>query len=238
MFENRSSDQEIMDDLDFSDPVIFQTLKEIDTINAWLGGNNVTLGGLKEVFKENSDKYSWHIADLGCGSGEMLRQIGDLTKRKAADIHLEGIDANPHIVDYAREKSLDYTNLKYSAINIFSPEFAKRKFDIVTCTLFCHHFEDKGLSDFLRTLQRKVSTAIIINDIHRHWFAYYSIKWLTAIFSKSYMVKYDARLSVLKAFKRKELEQVLQNAGISDYTIKWKWAFRYQVIIKGKYCPI
>jgi hypothetical protein len=47
------------------------------------------------------------------------------------------------------------------------------------------------------------------------------------------MVKYDSRLSVLKAFKRKELEQILQNAGISDYTIRWKWAFRYQIIIKG-----
>lgn len=222
-----------MDDLDFSDPVIFQTLKEIDTINALLGGNEVTIGAFKEVLKANPDKYSWNIADLGCGSGEMLRQISDLTRKKAIDIRLEGIDANPHIIDYAERNSKGYKNLKFKAINIFSSEFAKKKYDVVTCTLFCHHFDDENLSTLLRNLSKQVSVAIIINDIHRHWFAYYSIKWLTAIFSRSYMVKYDSRLSVLKAFKRKEIEQILHNAGITDYTIKWKWAFRYQVVIKG-----
>lgn len=220
-----------MDDLDFSDPVIFQTLKEIDTINAWLGGNNVTMSAIKKLLKEYKSDSALSIADLGCGSGEMLRKISHWANKKGLKVQLVGIDANPHIVEYARKSSVGYSDISYHAINIFSSEFEQKKYDIITCTLFCHHFDDESLSKILSSLSKSVSIAIVINDIHRHWFAYYSIKWLTSFFSKSYMVKYDSRLSVLKAFKRVELENILKKAEIKNYIIKWKWAFRYQLVI-------
>lgn len=96
---------------------------------------------------------------------------------------------------------------------------------------FCHHFEDDVLIDFLKQLRKQTRVAIIINDIHRHWFAYYSIKYLTGLFSKSYMVKYDAQLSVLRAFKKNELQLLIRKAGFDRFNIRWKWAFRFQVIL-------
>ena len=72
-----------------------------------------------------------------------------------------------------------------------------------------------------------------INDLHRHPFAYYSIRILTSLFSKSYLVKNDAPLSVLRGFKKKELSALLDKAGISNYTIQWKWAFRWLVIVRS-----
>ncbi|MDQ2657524.1 MAG: SAM-dependent methyltransferase, partial [Bacteroidota bacterium] len=68
--------------------------------------------------------------------------------------------------------------------------------------------------------------------IHRHWLAYYSIKWLTRMFSKSAMVRHDAPLSVHRAFRKSELEEILRRAGLVDYKIKWRWAFRWQVIVR------
>ncbi len=46
------------------------------------------------------------------------------------------------------------------------------------------------------------------------------------------MVKYDAPLSVLRAFKKQELIEILNKAGIRDYAIRWQWAFRWQVIVR------
>ena len=71
-----------------------------------------------------------------------------------------------------------------------------------------------------------------INDLHRHPLAYYFIKSATKIFSRSYLVKNDAPLSVLRGFRKKEWREILQNAGIMNYTIKWKWAFRHLVVVK------
>ena len=65
-FAQRSREKEIMDDLDCSGPVLEQTLRELKTINRWLGGNGVTNRGLSQVVHRfPQDQYS--LVDLGCG---------------------------------------------------------------------------------------------------------------------------------------------------------------------------
>ena len=77
----------------------------------------------------------------------------------------------------------------------------------------------------------KANTQIgfFINDLQRHFLAYYSIKILSRVFSKSYLVKNDATLSVLRGFNKMELKHLLEQAGIKGFEVKWKWAFRWVV---------
>jgi hypothetical protein len=102
---------------------------------------------------------------------------------------------------------------------------------VAIATLFFHHFTAEQLSAVLKQLHTQVRVGIIINDLHRHPLAYYSIKWLTQLFSRSAMVKFDAPLSVLRGFSRSEWELILTKAGIRKYTLRWRWAFRWQIII-------
>jgi 2-polyprenyl-3-methyl-5-hydroxy-6-metoxy-1,4-benzoquinol methylase len=234
MFSKRSTEQEIMDDLHCKGDVVNQTLKELDIINSWLGGNNVTLNAFKKCLdKVDTKKFQppLRIADLGCGSGDLLKLIAQQTKKKNIPVKLKGIDANQYIINYARKNTSQFPEIIFQTQDVLSDEFKKEKFDIVNCTLFCHHFDDTILSILLKNLRQQTSTAIIINDIHRHWFAYHSIKILTSVFSKSEMVKFDAKLSVLRAFKKEELEKIIKEAGFTKYSIKWKWAFRYEAIL-------
>ena len=48
-FSIRSMDAEIMDDLEYSGEMMDRTLYELERINKWLGGNDVTLGGIKQI---------------------------------------------------------------------------------------------------------------------------------------------------------------------------------------------
>ncbi len=84
----------------------------------------------------------------------------------------------------------------------------------------------------LQWMQQNSSKGFFINDLHRHPLAYYSIKWITKFFSKSYLVKNDAPLSVARGFKKEEWKYILNKAGIKTYTIQWQWAFRYLVITR------
>jgi hypothetical protein len=68
-----------------------------------------------------------------------------------------------------------------------------------------------------------------INDLHRHPLAYHSIRLLTRTFSKSYLVKNDAPLSVRRGFRRGEWQRLLHDAGITGYTCSWRWAFRWLI---------
>jgi 2-polyprenyl-3-methyl-5-hydroxy-6-metoxy-1,4-benzoquinol methylase len=230
-FRSRSANIEMMDDLNCAGDVVRQTLRELDAINRLLGGNAVTIDGIKRLLKGHENR-SFAIADLGCGSGDLLRRIRDRCLASGWRGTFVGIDANPFIIQYAREHTDDNLHITYEALDIFSDDFRKRQFDIVTGTLFFHHFTNDELANFFRQLYTQVKIGFVINDIHRHWFAYYSIRWLTAIWSKSPMVKSDAPLSVLRAFKKHELEQILKRAGITSFSIRWMWAFRWQVIVK------
>jgi 2-polyprenyl-3-methyl-5-hydroxy-6-metoxy-1,4-benzoquinol methylase len=230
-FKERSTGLEIMDDLEFHEEVVFRTLRELDFINQWLGGNAVTMRGVEKLWKSIPIEQPISIADLGCGSGEMLRLIAKSAHHQQRIVELMGIDANPHIVEYARTHSEDSNTIRFEALNIFSEEFSAQNFDLIIATLFLHHFSNQELINLFIALKKQARVGIVVNDIHRHPFAYYSIKWLTSLFSRSSMVKYDAPLSVLRAFKRKELASVLEKAGIKNYELKWRWAFRWQLII-------
>jgi 2-polyprenyl-3-methyl-5-hydroxy-6-metoxy-1,4-benzoquinol methylase len=231
-FTQRSSGDEIMDDLECSGEDLHQALRELESINYLLGGNYVTLNGLAQLLEKKERSNEFHIVDLGSGSGDMLKWMRKWLDKKKIKASLTGVDANQNVVRYAREHTPDACRIQYESINIFSEEFRTRNFDIVTGTLFFHHFTSDQLIGFFRHLKDQTSVGWIINDIHRNSLAYYSIKWLTQIFSKSQMVKHDAPQSVLRAFKRSELTDIMYRAGIDHFKIRWRWAFRWQLIVR------
>ena len=230
-FTHRATEAERMDNLQASGSDLEQALRELEKINYLLGGNRVTLDGVDQLVKTTSLSEKLHIADLGCGSGDMLRLIRKRMNKRKRKATLTGIDANLNVVAFAQANTPQFFDVRFMAIDIFSDEFSGLVFDIVTASLFFHHFTSDQLMRFFRQLRGQVSLGFVINDIHRHWFSYYSIRWLTHLFSRSPMVKNDASLSVRRAFKKKELVEILRGAGIREFAIRWRWAFRWQVIV-------
>ncbi|WP_194775101.1 methyltransferase domain-containing protein [Pararhodonellum marinum] len=228
-FEKRSYQKELMDDLDCGGAELTQTLKELRIINRLLGGNHVTTNGLNQLFKLFPQK-SYSIADVGCGGGDMIRVMHEWAKKRKLDCHFVGIDANPNIIAEAKQNLANLPNVSFETANVFNASFPSEKTDIVSCTLFTHHFTDDELGQIFGAFKSKARIGIVINDLHRHPLAYHSIKIITRLFSKSQMVKNDGPLSVLRSFKRDEIVNLLHKIGYDNVRIKWKWAFRWQII--------
>jgi 2-polyprenyl-3-methyl-5-hydroxy-6-metoxy-1,4-benzoquinol methylase len=229
MLKYRSSELELMDDLTLSGDELRRNLEELEVINHWLGGYKVVLHALDQL--KVPENHTLRIADVGCGGGDTLKSIAKWARCKNIKVKLEGIDANDFMVQYARKQCAAYPEISITQHDVFSDAFLQQKYDIIVCSLFCHHFTDEQLTQMFRQLYSQVNFKVIINDLHRHWLAYYSIKYITAAFSGSRLVKNDAPLSVWRAFTRNELKQLVQQAGIKTYTLKWMWAFRWQLVI-------
>lgn len=229
---HRSNQHEKMDDLNCSGAVVDQTLKELEVINRLLGGNSITLDGINKIIvRKNIVGKTIEIADLGCGGGDMLKLVAQWARKSGIKVRLLGIDANPYIIKYACLNSCQYPEIEFKALDIFSREFQHIRFDIVICTLFAHHFEDRQLVSLFRSIKRQSRYGVVINDLHRHWVAYWSITLLTRLFSKSLMIQSDAPISVMRGFRRQELHKIIDAAGINNFRLKWKWAFRWQILI-------
>lgn len=230
-FAQRSTEKELMDDLDCSGPVLEQTLRELKTINRWLGGNHVTTEGLEELTR-SFPQASYSIVDLGCGGGDMIRIMHSWAEKRKIKAEFTGIDANRNIIELAKVRQKHLSHVQWEVCNVFDEEFTSKQTDIATCTLFTHHFTDHELVDLLVAIRKKTKLGCVINDLHRHPFAFHSIRVLTRLFSKSPMVQNDASLSVLRSFSRKDWENILFKAGIENFRIRWFWAFRWQICIK------
>jgi len=233
-FSRRSQEEELMDDLQVKGDVVNQTLEELEIINKYLGGNAITLSGVNDLLKGKDDLVYLSVIDLGCGRGDMLELLDRWAKKKNIKTRLTGFDANPNIIKIAREHHRDNPDIFFEVKNIFDPEIASAKADIIIATLFTHHFTNDQLTFLLKQWSSQVSLGIVINDLHRHWVAYHSIKWITRYFSKSEMVQHDGPVSVHRAFRKREWKDILRNAGITKYKINWKWAFRWKLVIYSK----
>ncbi|MDO7854170.1 methyltransferase domain-containing protein [Hymenobacter convexus] len=233
MFAERASGPELMDDLTLASDALRQNLDELETINTWLGGYAPVLDALNRLRPRFPAGRALRVADLGSGGGDTLRQIARWGRRKGVAVELTGIDANEFMLEYAAGKSQAYPEISYRQFDIFSPEFQTQPYDVLTCSLFCHHFTDEELVTLLRQWQQQAQVAVVVNDLHRHWLAYHSIKWLTRLLGGSYLVRHDAPLSVARAFRRADWVALLARAGITRYELRWRWAFRWQVIIHG-----
>jgi 2-polyprenyl-3-methyl-5-hydroxy-6-metoxy-1,4-benzoquinol methylase len=227
----RSTKAEIMDDFELQGTELYKTLKDLDKINAWLGGNQITLNGIQELLMEIPKGQRIKIADIGCGSGAMLRKIADWGTNTGRHLELVGIDANLHAIEIAKELSMEYPHIDYHNVNIFSEDFKKLKFDIILCTLTLHHFVDAQILEILKQFKTQSKIGIVINDLHRTSVAYNLFKAFCSVFVNNEIARKDGLTSILRGFKRSDLEEYSKHIEAKTQCIKWKWAFRYQWII-------
>ncbi|MGN6530227.1 MAG: methyltransferase domain-containing protein [Ginsengibacter sp.] len=226
-YKNRSLKKEILDQNDIPFEDIFLNMKELEFINSHLGGHSITIEGFKKLL-QNRREIS--VCEIGCGGGDNLKAIESFCKKKRIISSFTGIDINKDCIAFARE-STGLKNIKFIASDYKKIKFENEKPCIIFSSLFCHHFTENELIEILHWMKNNSETGFFINDLHRHPVAYHFIKMATKIFSKSYLVKNDAPLSVLRGFKKKEWNNIFQKAGIKNYSISWKWAFRYLIIV-------
>ena len=227
---HRSSEMEIMDDFTMEGVLFRDTLDKLEIINRFLGGNSVTINGLKKLLENQPKNKTITIVDLGCGNGDILRDISKFGRKNNYSFKLIGIDANLAATEYAKELSKEYSELSFKTMDILSEDFKKQSYDVVLCTLFLHHFKNEDLISFLKTTTEKAKIGVVVNDLHRHKLAYYLFK-LIGFFIKNKMVKQDGLISILRAFKRKDLENIAKEIKV-HFSIEWKWAFRYLWVLK------
>jgi len=221
--EKENLDNEIIDTDDLN-----KNLSELHSINNLLGGYHASRKGLAAIIKKQGRIST--ILDIGFGGGDSIKNLALFGIENKIKLFFYGVDLKEDCLNYAEKNLSEIQNKKLECLDYRDIEPKNlEKIDVIHCSLFLHHLEETEIIDFFK-MARIHKCIVLINDLHRHWLAFHSIKILTSLFSKSWLIKSDAPLSVKRGFKKKELISLLQSSGFTDYTIRWSWAFRYIII--------
>lgn len=221
--QTRAADKEWMDTGNYSPECYQDCLYKLDRIGRLLGGDRATLASLKKLKKTPKT-----ILDIGCGGGIFSIRIAKMFP----DSQVIGIDTSADAIAFANHQLHHfYPSIKNVTFNLTASQlnYPSNAFDVVLSTLVLHHLTDLEIPQFLKDSFRIARHAVIINDLHRHPFAYASYFCIAPILFRNRMITHDGLLSIKKGFKKEdwnryfvESEIPLESISLSRY-LGFRW---------------
>ena len=191
-------------------------LRSLEQINRWLLGYRPTLAWLNRLQAGLGDPV--HIVDVGCGGGDLLRQISAWARRRGIAVELTGIDLNPHAARAAAEstpKELGIAWVTGDALE-YRP---KKPVDIVVSSLMAHHLEDEGVVALLRWMEATAQAGWFINDLERSEWSCRLFEWVERIAGWHRFVRHDGPVSFRRAFREEDWVRLLTAAEVSQEAV-------------------
>ncbi len=220
-----------MDDLDMQGEELKNTLLDLDKVNQWLGGNKITIDGVERLLQKKTFKEPVKIVDVGCGNGSIIKEVAQWGRKNGIEMQLLGIDANKNAIKIARNNLLDYPEATFRGMDVFSKDFSELRADIILCTLTLHHFTDIEIKELMREFCEIATVGVVINDLQRSKWAYYLFKAFCFAFGIREINRKDGLTSILRSFKKEDLQDYGKGLPAKRQEINYKWAFRYQWIL-------
>jgi len=186
-------------------------LRSLEQINRWLLGYRPTLAWLKRLPLEFTDPL--HIVDVGCGGGDLLRQIARWARKRGIAVQLTGIDLNPYAARAAAESTPRELGIAWVTGNAleYRPE---KPVDIVVSSLMAHHLEDEEIIALLRWMEANAQVGWFINELERSERSCRMFALLERITGWHRFVRHDGPVSFRRAFRDEDWVRLLAAAGI------------------------
>jgi len=224
----RQFDPATLEIMDRPQPVsaeLERDLRNIRRLNRWFGSYALITTFLRRWI---TPAARLRVVDLCTGSGDIPRLIADYARNVGASVTIDAVDQQSATLEIARRLGADYENIDFIETNILSLE-PREPYDIALCTLALHHFSD---DDAVRVLQhcRELSRKfVLVSDLRRGFFGTAGVFLLTATLFREPMTRFDARLSMARAFSFSEMRDLAVRAGWGNFGHK-RFRFARQAI--------
>jgi 2-polyprenyl-3-methyl-5-hydroxy-6-metoxy-1,4-benzoquinol methylase len=227
--KERSNELELMDDLSIQGEELELTLAEIEQINRAFGGYGPSIEGLASLVPPEAKRIS--VLDVGTGSADLPRRMVEWGRSRGIEVRVHAIDLAETTVARARRLSHRHPEIDVALENLFDiPD--QTRFDVVHAALVLHHFPGASAVDAIRKMFQLSQLGVVVNDLHRHFVAWASIKVVTQLLAKSRLVRNDGPLSVRRGFTREDLFALCSEAGVPSPEVAWRPMFRWRMLIR------
>ncbi len=166
----------------------------------------------------------FRLLDVGFGEGDMLRAIARWAAKRGIVAELVGVDLNPNSAPAARAATPAGMAIDYRAGDY--ADLAGEGWDFVISSFVTHHMTEAQIDQFLRFMEAESALGWMVNDLHRHRFAWYGYPLLARIMRWHPIVRQDGQLSIARSFRPAEWRAMLAAAGIGDAKVVRRFPLR------------
>jgi ubiquinone/menaquinone biosynthesis C-methylase UbiE len=159
---------------------------------------------------------------VGCGSADVPLWIASRLDRP---VEVVGVDLKPLHLKAAP------SSLRGVVADVHALPFADHRFDVVTASLFVHHFDGADVARVLRELYRVAGRALVVNDLRRARLPYAFGRAAFPLLFRTRVSVEDGLLSIRRAFTAGELAGSFADAGIAA-AIAPNWPYRLLAVAR------
>lgn len=230
-----SAAREQMDAQDADPASLRQSLRDIRHLNAMLGWTMFTTR-VTASYVQSRGMHQFTLLDVGCGSADIPRAIARWSRRQGMRADIVATDNHPVMLAVAREVCADTPGVRIERQDALALSYRDGSFDIALCTLALHHFSRPDAVRLLREMAR-VGRRVLVFDLVRSRLAHLGAIALTRAARMDPMTRYDAPLSVRRAYTAKELRAIAAEAGLRDARVDVRAPFRLSLSASGYGVP-
>jgi SAM-dependent methyltransferase len=225
----RRSDPEWLDRTDNVPRDVEEALRDIAWVNRRLGGARALLRAIHPYLPAGPDGSDIEILDVGTGGGDLAAAMVDLGRSRGRRVRVTAVDRDPVAAAFAAREVPE--GVRVVQADAAALPFPEKSFDLVTASLFLHHFRHPEAAALLSAFRRLARRAVVINELQRHRLPWAFIAVAARATRRSPMFVHDAALSVLRGFTETELRALARDAGAPEASVERSWPFRLLLVL-------
>ena len=179
-------------------------------INRHFGSHRLVRWFLRRWLRPGGE---YRILDVCTASGDIPRLMVDWARAHGVRLTIEAVDFQPSTLDIARRWSRDYPEITFVEGDARSLPGQPGSYDFVFCSLSLHHFSEDDARQVMRRCRELARRGVVVADLERGALAAAGVWLLTAVLYREPMTRYDARVSVRRAFSREEFTSLAHAGG-------------------------
>ena len=161
----------------------------------------------------------------------------DEARRLGRGLRVTAIERDRNTAAIAAKETAAYSEIRIVRGDALQLPFPDGSFDVVTASLFLHHFKHDQIVQLLASFRALARRAVLINDLRRHLVPWGFISVVSRALGWHGMVVHDGPLSVLRGFVPDELMRAATEAGEVAPMLEHRWPYRLALTLEGSRTP-
>lgn len=214
-----------MDNVSCDQETLFRTYDQFHRLNLLLTGWKALFH--KRILPLARTDRPLRILDIGCGGGDLCRNISEWAVRSSIDVHITGVDPDPRALQYSRTQPRP-ENVRF--LQGIAGDLVQKEetFDVVISNHLLHHLEDSELHALCLEAEKLTTGTVLFNDIQRSRAGYVLFGSLAPLLFRHSFIVEDGLTSIRRSFRPEELQLALPQDWQVESHFPWRLLATYR----------